>query len=495
MFEFSFFPDVVSTICIIFWLSFFWKSYLEFRQYRLIHSFHNVPEPISKEFPSKQLQDAKSYQIDLMKFSFFFDLYSQIELTCILYFGLLLKSWIFVSDIFSCIGFDSTYDILYSELWLFLLNMIFTSFHQPWELYRIFVLEQTHGFNKMTLSMYCLDFLMSFMINQVIIIPSVAIFIYIVRWGGSYFYIYSWLFLSFIIVLLMTIYPTWIAPMFDTYTPLKPGELRKMIEVLSKRISFPLKRVFIVDSSRKSAHSNAYFYGFWENKRIVLFDTLLSADKESQAILSNPRFDPDRCSKVFTELGSDNRIVGSRIDNNVELPKYFEINNTNGETENSHSENASNSFSNQEILAIVCHELGHWYHSHNLKSLLINEIVLFIYIVLFSFTLSSDIFYVKFGFLINKPIIVGIVIIFGFIFAPIDLFLSFCINILIRHYEYSADAFAAEMGLKSLLISSLIKITRDNKSYPIYDPLYSIFYKHHPSVLERISALENYKSD
>ena len=468
MFDFSFlFSDIVSSIYIFFWFSFFWNSYLEFRQLRLLVSFHNVPDPISQDFTSNQLQDAKAYQIDLIKFSFVFDLFSQIELTCILYFGLLSKSWIFVTGIFSSFGFDSTYEILNSVSWLFLLNIIFTFSHQPWILYKVFILEQTHGFNKMTLSVYFLDLLKSYTINQIITVPTIAVFIYIVRWGGSYFYFYAWFFLSFMIVLLMMIYPTWIAPIFDTYTPLEPGELRNIIEVLSKRVSFPLKKIFVVDSSRKSAHSNAYFYGFWENKRIVLFDTLLDSAKVSKNIVSNPRSDSDR----------------NTLDNVIDDNEY------------SPPERVSNSLSNQEILAIVCHELGHWYHRHNLKSLFINEVVLFFYIVLFSLILSTDVFYVKFGFLSNNPVIVGIVIIFGFILAPVDLFLSFCINLLIRKYEYSADAFAANMGLKSLLISSLIKITKDNKSYPIYDPLYSIFHKHHPSVLERIYALEILKSD
>ena len=496
MFYFSLLiTDIVFAICIFFWFSFFWNSYLEFRQYRLLISSHNIPDQISQEINSNQLQDAKAYQIDLMKFSFVFELFSQFELTCILYFGLISKSWIFVADIFSSVGFDSSYEILYSELWLFLLNVIFTFFHQPWILYKVFVLEQTHGFNKMTLSMYFLDFLKSYIVNQIIIIPTVAVFIYIVRWGGSYFYIYAWFFLSSMIVLLMMVYPTWIAPIFDTYTHLEPGELRNMIEVLSKRVSFPLKNIFIVDSSRKSAHSNAYYYGFWENKRIVLFDTLLDADKAFQHIVSNSRSDSDRFTEVLSEPESEKIISDLNLGDNLETSRNFELDDVIVETEFSRPEKVSNSLSNQEILAIVCHELGHWYHCHNFKSLLINEVVLFIYIVLFSLILTNEIIYVKFGFLSTKPIIVGIVIIFGFIFAPIDLFLSFCINILIRKYEYSADAFAADMGLKSLLISSLIKITRDNKSYPIYDPLYSTFHKHHPSVLERIYALENVKSD
>ena len=495
MFDFSFLiSDVVIAIYIFLWFSFFWNAYLNFRQYRLLVSLRNLPEPILQEFSSKQLQDARSYQIDLLKFSLFFELYSQIELSGILYFGLLLKSWIFVTDFFSSIGYDSTYEILYSELWIFLLNFIFTAFHQPWMLYKIFVLEQTHGFNKMTLPMYCLDLVKSFIVNQVIIIPTIAIFIYIVRWGGSYFYIYAWLFLSSVIVLLVMIFPTWISPIFDTYTPLAPGELKNMIEILSKSVSFPLKQIYIVDSSRKSAHSNAYFYGFGKNKRIVLFDTLLSSGKPSQNVFSNLDSNSDKNTEVVSELSSENMVIGLNLDD-LETTRNFGTDSVIDDVEISHKENFANALSNQEILAIVCHELGHWYYHHNLKSLFINEIVLFICIVFFSFVLTSDVFYVMFGFVNIKPIIVGTVIIFGFILAPVDLILSFCVNLLIRRYEFSADAFVANKGFRSSIISSLIKITKGNKAYPIYDSLYSIFHKHHPSVLERIYALENLKSE
>jgi len=72
-----------------------------------------------------------------------------------------------------------------------------------------------------------------------------------------------------------TVYPNFIAPLFDTYTPLPFGDLRTAIEQLAASLHFPLKKLFVVDGSRRSSHSNAYFYGFWKNKRIVLYDTLL----------------------------------------------------------------------------------------------------------------------------------------------------------------------------------------------------------------------------
>ena len=73
----------------------------------------------------------------------------------------------------------------------------------------------------------------------------------------------------------MTIYPVAIAPLFDKYTPLKEGPLRSRIEALASKIKFPLTKLYVVEGSKRSAHSNAYLYGFFNNKRIVLFDTLI----------------------------------------------------------------------------------------------------------------------------------------------------------------------------------------------------------------------------
>jgi len=93
--------------------------------------------------------------------------------------------------------------------------------------------------------------------------------------GGPYFFVWLWVFCFVVLLFFMTIYPSLIAPIFDKYTPLKDGALKLRIEALADRISFPLKKLYVVEGSKRSAHSNAYMYGFFNNKRIVLYDTLL----------------------------------------------------------------------------------------------------------------------------------------------------------------------------------------------------------------------------
>jgi len=111
----------------------------------------------------------------------------------------------------------------------------------------------------------------------------------IIKWGGPYFYIWTWSFLLLFSLFMMTIYPNVIAPLFNKFTPLEEGELKNAIEKLAASIHFPLTKLFIVDGSKRSGHSNAYFYGFFKNKRIVLYDTLLQQMelKEIVAVLAH----------------------------------------------------------------------------------------------------------------------------------------------------------------------------------------------------------------
>lgn len=89
------------------------------------------------------------------------------------------------------------------------------------------------------------------------------------------FWLYAWVFVFVVIMIFMTIFPTVIQPMFNKFTELEQGELRAGIEALAKRVNFPLTKIYCMDASKRSSHSNAYFYGFFKNKRIVLFDTLI----------------------------------------------------------------------------------------------------------------------------------------------------------------------------------------------------------------------------
>merc|ERR1711874_626537 len=127
---------------------------------------------------------------------------------------------------------------------------------------------------------YAKDQIKKFVVGQIIQTPILAGIIKIVFWGGDYFFVYLWVFAVLMTLFLMTIYPDLIAPLFDKYTPMPDGQLRTDIEELAASVEFPLYKLFVVEGSKRSSHSNAYFYGFFKFKRIVLFDTLLEEEEE-----------------------------------------------------------------------------------------------------------------------------------------------------------------------------------------------------------------------
>ena len=135
-----------------------------------------------------------------------------------------------------------------------------------------------------------------------------------------------------------------IAPLFDKYTPLPEGELRTEIEALAGEIEFPLYKLFVVEGSKRSSHSNAYFYGFFRFKRIVLFDTLLEKSERD---------------KLKTEEEREKE------------------KNEDKEKEDGKDKNEVKGCSNPEILAVLGHELGHWQMNHVAKNIVISQVTFY----------------------------------------------------------------------------------------------------------------------
>ena len=103
-----------------------------------------------------------------------------------------------------------------------------------------------------TLGFFAKDKLKKFLVNQLVSLPIVGMIVYIVHAGGDYFFLYLWAFCFVVLLFLMTIYPEFIAPLFDKYTPLPKGELRDMIEALAAKLEFPLKKLYVVEGERLS---------------------------------------------------------------------------------------------------------------------------------------------------------------------------------------------------------------------------------------------------
>ncbi|MEN3274987.1 MAG: endopeptidase, partial [Massilia sp.] len=145
----------------------------------------------------------------------------------------------------------------------------------PFDYYRQFVLEQRFGFNKMSVQLWIADMVKGALVGLVIGLPLLWVVLKLMASTGSLWWFWTWLVWSGFQLLMMVLYPSVIAPMFNKFTPLADDSLKSRIEGLMARVGFASKGLFVMDGSRRSAHGNAYFSGFGAAKRIVFFDTLI----------------------------------------------------------------------------------------------------------------------------------------------------------------------------------------------------------------------------
>lgn len=146
----------------------------------------------------------------------------------------------------------------------------------PFSLYQTFVLEERFGFNRTTLRLWLLDLLKSTLLGAVIGLPLVALILWLMGAAGPSWWLWAWGVWTGFNLLLMWIFPTFIAPLFNKFQPLEDEAVRSRVTALMQRCGFSAKGLFVMDGSKRSAHANAYFTGFGASKRVVFFDTLLA---------------------------------------------------------------------------------------------------------------------------------------------------------------------------------------------------------------------------
>jgi STE24 endopeptidase len=145
----------------------------------------------------------------------------------------------------------------------------------PFSLYGTFVIEEKFGFNKTTLRTYALDMVKGLLLSTLIGIPLLTGTLYFFEYTGTLAWLYVWALVIVVSLVMQIIAPIWIMPIFNKFTPLEEGELSQSIIEYSQKVNFTYGNVYVIDGSRRSAHSNAFFTGFGKTKRIVLFDTLI----------------------------------------------------------------------------------------------------------------------------------------------------------------------------------------------------------------------------
>ena len=159
----------------------------------------------------------------------------------------------------------------------------------PFSLYRTFVIEARFGFNKMTLALYLKDALKGLLLGAILGLPLLSGVLWLMERMGEYWWLYVWLAWMVFNLLILFIYPTFIAPLFNKFTPLQDEALKARIAALLDKCGFTASGLFVMDGSKRSAHGNAYFTGFGKTKRIVFFDTLLErlSGNEIEAVLAH----------------------------------------------------------------------------------------------------------------------------------------------------------------------------------------------------------------
>ncbi|CAI5725199.1 unnamed protein product [Hyaloperonospora brassicae] len=368
---------------------------------------------------------SRQYGLDKSTFGFVRGAYQQVEATALLLLGYLPYMWTVSGQAVAALGLDASNEIYCALMLLTLTTVRDTVVDVPFGLYSTFVVEARHGFNKQTLGLFVTDKLKALGLFVAIGYPVTALLIFVIRWGGPYFYVYVGACLFVLSVVMMTLYPVLIMPLFNTFTPLEEGALRTRIEALAARLGFPLTKLFVTDGSKRSSHSNAYFFGLFKSKRIVLFDTLLeqATHDEIVAILGH-------------ELG------------------HWQLWHT------------AQGFVIQQVYTLA---------SFYVFGLCMHNAELFA-----SFGFAGD---------AAKPVIIGFLLFSQTMWAPVEHVLSFLITLNTRKNEFQADAFAVDLGFDAALKSGLTKLAIENLANMNPDRLYSAYHYSHPPLVERLNAI------
>ncbi len=229
---------------------------------------NSVPEEFKSFYDGKKYKKSQEY----LKECTIFDLkVSTFNFVLILLFWF-LKGFPFVDSIVRSWHFGPvTSGLLYSGILLLLKGVV----SLPFNIYSTFVIEQKFGFNKITSALFFIDLVKTVIISSVIGGALLFLILSFLEYAGNMAWLMCWAAVTIFLLIVQYIVPTWIMPLFNKFIPLEQGKLRQAIVSYAKSINFPLKNIFVMDSSKRSTKSNAFFTGFGDNKRIVLFDTLI----------------------------------------------------------------------------------------------------------------------------------------------------------------------------------------------------------------------------
>ncbi|KAI4159052.1 MAG: hypothetical protein LQ342_006898 [Letrouitia transgressa] len=268
---------------------FIFERFLAARQYSVLKRT-KPPKALEGEVSQEVFDKSQAYGRAKAKFGFVSSLYGLVQAFTITYYDVLPKLWA-ISSVWTNRFAPTNYrgEIVHTLIFFFTFNIITTIIDLPMSYYSHFVLEEKFGFNKQTVKLWITDMLKQQALVVILGAPLLSGFLAIIQKTGNSFFYYLFLFSIGIQMFAITIYPIAILPLFNKLSPLQEGPLKTGVEKLAKRLNFPLKELYVIDGSKRSAHSNAYFYGLPWKKHIVIYDTLIeqSETEEVVAVLSH----------------------------------------------------------------------------------------------------------------------------------------------------------------------------------------------------------------
>ena len=235
--------------------------------------------------PYETDNDLQAYGRAKAKFGFVSGLYSQIQNVLFIQYDVLPKIWSLTGAwLVRYLPTRFSGEISHSVLFFLTFNIISQILSLPPSYYGTFILEEKFGFNKQTLKLWITDMLKGQGLMVALGIPLLSAFLKIIQVTGTKFFYYLWLFSICVQLFAITIYPIFILPLFNKLSPLDPGELKSGVESLAQRLKFPLSSLYVIDGSKRSAHSNAYFFGLPWKKHIVIYDTLIEKSEPQEVV-------------------------------------------------------------------------------------------------------------------------------------------------------------------------------------------------------------------
>lgn len=345
----------------------------------------------------------KAYGRAKAEFGFISNLYSQAQNYGVIYFDVLPKLWS-LTGIWMARYAPTNYsgEIVHSLIFFFTFNLITTVLGLPVSYFSNFVLEEKFGFNKQTVGLWVADIFKGQALSIVLGAPLLSGFLAIIKKTGNSFFYYLWLLAVVVQLFAITIYPIVILPLFNKLTPLPEGPLKTSVEALAKRLKFPLTNLYVIDGSKRSAHSNAYFFGLPWKKHIVIYDTLIegSETEEVVAVLGH--------ELGHWSLGHTTKLFG---------------------------------IAQVSLLPNMRWKWGTKFNQYQFH--------IFYIFTLFSVFITNHSLYESFGFYKEFPIIIGFIL-FSDVLAPLDTVVKLGMNILSRKFEFQAGPFPFDLPASHL---------------------------------------------